>query len=80
MKQYSSIYSFNTLFAKIINAWAKARDPRSAQKAEELIQMMESLYEKDVQEGVATSQLYPLSQTYTVSFYPSVFMILPGLS
>ncbi len=54
-------------FFQIISAWAKSRDPRSAEKGEELIQMMEKLYESDKIETGDASQLFPLSQTYTVS-------------
>ena len=53
-------------FNQLITAWAKSRGPKSAEKGEELIQMMEQLYKEDVKED-SSSQLFPLSQTYTAA-------------
>lgn len=62
----------NLLFFQIITAWSKARDPRSPQKAEELLTLMEELFAEDAKQGL-NSQLAPQSQTYTVS-YKSFFL------
>ncbi len=49
----------------MISAWSKTRDKRSPLKAEELIDLMESLYGEDAKKGIA-SPLAPQSQAYTV--------------
>ena len=67
---YSTTLSLSTLnlfpFLQIVTAWAKAKDPRSPHRAEELLTQMEEMYAKDLEAG-RPSQLVPHSQTYTAA-------------
>lgn len=49
-----------------MTAWAKTRDPRSPEKAEEMIKLMEKMFSEDSKQGI-NSNLAPHGQTYTVS-------------